>query len=419
MNIILDAGLLGIGFYHRQAQTGVGRVVEQLMTGLWQADGVNLSLAASSHLPETMRYARVMFGPSRPSFVNRPADQAWGAFENSILSPLAVGSLPSKAIRYGFYQAKKTFGSKSVRFNMNQWTPDSIYHSPFYPIPGAVGRNPTIHTVQTIHDLISVFHPEWFPNGDDTVKQVINSLTPATQITTVSNATKQDLCNYTQIDPARVTPIQLAASPTLFTVVTDTERKRSIRAKYGLGDSPYLLSLATFEPRKNIDHLVRSFVRLATSGDIPADVKLVLVGTKGWKFDKIMAELTQNEALRSRLVVTGFVPDAELAPLYSDALAFVYPSLYEGFGLPPLEAMQCGLPIITSDIPAINEVVGDAAVRVPPTDSDALCQAILTVVASQSVRTALSEKAVKRASLFSWDKFTAEHVALYKRILSE
>lgn len=419
MNIILDAGLLGIGFYHRQAQTGVGRVVEQLMTGLWQAEDVNLSLAASSHLPETMRYARVMFGPSRPSFVNRPADQAWGAFENSILTPLAVGSLPSKAIRHGFYQVKKTFGTKSVRFNMSQWASDSIYHTPFYPIPKAVGRNPKIHTVQTIHDLISVFHPEWFPNSDDTIKQVINSLTSDTQITTVSNATKQDFCNYTKIDPTRVTPIPLAASPILFHAVTDSERKRSIRAKYGLGDSPYLLSLATFEPRKNIDHLVRSFVRLATSGDIPADIKLVLVGTKGWKFDKIMAELTHNEALRSRLVVTGFVPDAELAPLYSDALAFVYPSLYEGFGLPPLEAMQCGLPVITSDIPAITEVVGDAAVRVPPTDSDALCQAILSVVNSKSVQLAMSEKAVKRAALFSWDKFTAEHVALYKRILSE
>lgn len=418
MNIILDASLLGLGFYHRQAQTGVGRVVEQLMMGLWQADNVNLSLAAPSHLSETMRYVRATLGQSRPDFVNRPVDQAWGRAENALLKPLPISSLPSKVIREGFYRTRRLVGAEMARFDTRRWPMDSIYHSPFYPLPKAVGQNRAIQTVQTIHDLIPIFHPEWFPKDDRTVQEVIENLVPDTQIITVSDATKQDFCQYTGIDPARVTPIHLAASPKLFHVVTDPAQKQAIRAQYGLGDTPYLLSLATFEPRKNIDHLVKSFVRLATSGEIPNDLKLVLVGTKGWKFDKIMDELTQNASLRSRLVVTGFVPDEHLAPLYSDALAFVYPSRYEGFGLPPLEAMQCGLPVITSDIPAISEVVGDAAIRVPPTDSDALCQAIVQVVNSESTRMALSAKALKRASLFSWDKFTAEHVAVYKRLLS-
>ncbi|GAB4026814.1 glycosyltransferase family 4 protein [Spirosoma koreense] len=418
MNIILDASLLGIGFYHRQAQTGVNRVVDQLMTGLWWHDEVHLSLAASSHLSETMRYVRTVFGRSRPEFVNRSTDQVLGTVENTLLSPLAISSLPTKVIREGFYRARKTFGPETLRFNTDHWAAGSIYHSPFYPIPGAVGRNHSIHTVQTIHDLIQIFHPEWFPSGDTTVRQVLDHLTPETQLVTISDATKDDVCEYTGIDPSRVTPIHLAASPKLFYSVADQAHKQAIRTQYRIGDAPYLLSLATFEPRKNIDHLVRAFVELANSRAIPADMKLVLVGTKGWKFDKIMAELTQNPALRSRLIVTGFVPDEHLAPLYSDATAFVYPSRYEGFGLPPLEAMQCGLPVVTSDIPAITEVVGDAALRVPPMDVDALCQAILQVVNSESTREMMAEKSLKRASLFSWDKFTAEHVALYKRILS-
>lgn len=416
MNIILDATILGIGFYHRQAQTGVGRVAEQLMTGLWHASDVNLSLAASTHLPETIRYARTVLGTSGPAFVNRPVERRQAALENGLLSPFALSSLPTKIIREAFYRTRKALHAGEAHFDTRQWPAGSIYHSPFYPIPERVGSAQAVRTVQTIHDLIPVFHPEWFPKGDNTVRRVLDSLPPNAQIVTVSEATKNDFCTYTRTDPARVTAIRLAASPGLFFPVSDQLTIQAVRRQYGLTDSPYLLSLATFEPRKNIDHLVRCFTQVAQSGGIPSDVKLVLVGARGWKFDQIINELAQNAALRARIVVTGFVPDAQLAPLYSGALGFVYPSLYEGFGLPPLEAMQCGLPVITSDVPALKEVVGDAAITVPPTDADALCQALIRLVNSASVRAGMSAKSRARASLFSWDKFINEHISLYKRM---
>lgn len=419
MNVILDASVLGIGFYYRRSQTGVSRVAERLMTGLWGADDVSLSLAASTHLSETMRYARAVFGNTGPAFVNRPTERRQAKIENALLSPFAVGNLPTKVIRESFYQMRKSLGAEEARFDTRPWPTGSIYHSPVYPIPQTVGHDRAVRIVQTIHDLIPIFHPEWFPNGDTTVRRVVETLPPNAQVVTVSEATKHDFCQYTRTDPARVTPILLAASPTLFYPVTDQSVIQAARQRYKLGDSPYLLSLATFEPRKNIDHLVRCFAQVARSGDIPADVKLVLVGTRGWKFDRIMDELAHNNALRSRLIVTGFVPDAQLAPLYSGALGFAYPSLYEGFGLPPLEAMQCGLPVITSAIPALNEVVGDAAIRVSPTDADALSEAIIRVVNSASVRADLSAKAVQRAKLFSWDKFMTEHVALYNRVINQ
>ena len=419
MNIILDATVLGIGFYHRQAQTGVGRVAEQLITGLWTANGVTLSLAASTHLPETMRYARALLGDAGPAFVNRPAERRQAGLENALLSPFAVDSLPTKVIREGFHRVRKAARAEESRFDIRQWPTGSIYHSPFYPIPEVVGKNRAVHTVQMIHDLIPVFHPEWFPTGDSTVRRVLETLPTDVQIVAASEATKADICNHTGIDPARVMPIHLAASPTLFYPVADQSIVQATRNQYNLGDSPYLLSLATFEPRKNIDHLIRCFLRVARSGDIPVGVKLVLVGTKGWKFDTIMAELAQDAGLRSRIVVTGFMPDAQLAPLYSGALGFVYPSLYEGFGLPPLEAMQCGLPVITSNIPSLREVVGDAGISVPPADVDALCQAIITIADSASLRADLSAKSLQRAKLFSWDKFITEHIALYNRILNQ
>ncbi len=418
MNVILDTNPLGLGFYHRQAQTGVSRVVEQLVVGLSQTDDVSLSLAAPTHLAENIRSIHALFGSNKPSFVNRSAEQRWAVIENALLNPFAASSLPSKIIREGFYQARKALGAEEARFDLGHWPTDSIYHSPFYPIPEVIRTSQAVRIVQTVHDLAPILHPEWFPVGDSTVRRVVETLPPGAQVVTISEATKQAFCDYTKADPERVTPIHLAASVSLFYPVNDVIKKQTVRAKYGLDDAPYLLSLATFEPRKNTDHLIRCFAQIVESRDIPADVKLVLVGTKGWKFDKIMAELNRSQVMQDRIVVTGFVPDEDLAPLYSGAFGFVFPSLYEGFGLPPLEAMQCGIPVIASAIPSINEVVGDAAISVLPTDTDALCQAMVTVVNSSAVQASLAAKALVRASLFSWDKFIAEHVALYKRILS-
>ncbi len=416
MDVTIDASPLGIGFYHRQAKTGISRIVEKLVAGLQQQPSVTLTLAAPTHLSGTMRYAATTFGQAAPAFINRPVEQHWATVENGLLRPFAPGSLPSKVIREGFYRTHKAMHTDTARFDLNRFSPGAIYHSPFYAIPPEIGTSQRVKKLLTISDLIPVLYPQWFPEGETSVRQVLDTLPPDAFVTTISEATKTDFCTYTGFDPARVTPILLAASPDLFYPVTDERRKQAVRQKLGLGEGPYLLSLATLEPRKNIDHLIRCFVRLVEAGELPADLNLVLVGTKGWKLDALLAEVAKNERIRSRLVFTGFVPDADLAPLYAGALAFVYPSLYEGFGLPPLEAMQCGLPVITSNVSSLPEVVGDAALLVPPTDVDALCQALLTVVNSSAMRTDLSARALVQATRFSWEKFIHEHVALYKTI---
>lgn len=419
MNVILDASPLGIGFYHRQARTGISRVIEQLLTGLSGADDVTLTLAAPTHLPETMRYAVQALGPAAPPFVNSPGEQAVAGLENALLRPFAPASLPTKAIRRLTDQTRRVLNRRSARFDLGDLPSPAVYHATFFSAPDVIRQNPKTPLLQSLYDLIPIVHPEWFTAGEQTVKQVLATLPPDAWVTTISQATKDDFCNYTGFDPARVVPILLAASRDLFYPVTDSNRQQVVRQRLGVGDAPYLLSIATLEPRKNIAHLIRCFGQLAESRQLPADVRLVLVGTKGWKFDEIMTEAGRSDTLRSRLVFTGFVPDEDLASLYSGATAFVYPSLYEGFGLPPLEAMQCGLPVITSNVSSLPEVVGDAALLVPPTDADALAQAILTVVNSDSLRAELATKAIQWAKLFSWDKFIAEHVALYKRILSE
>lgn len=415
-NVVLDISPLGLGFYHRQARTGISRVIEKLLFGLHQHPEVQLSLAAPANLSETMRYANSAIPVKTPGFINRSGEQRLAAFENALLEPFGLTSTPSKVIRQLFYRSRKLLNAGNAKFDIASFPRASVYHSTFFPLPEAVRQAKSLQKIVTIYDLIPLLHPEWFKETESTVRQTIASIPEDGYVVAISQATKDDFCTYTGFDEKRVVPILLAASPDLFYQENDPDRQQAVRKQFGIGDSPYLLSVATLEPRKNIDHLIRCFVRLIESGDLPADIKLVLVGTKGWLFDKIMDEVGRSEHIRSRIVVTGFVPDENLAALYSGALAFAYPSLYEGFGLPPLEAMQCGLPVITSNVSSLPEVVGEAAIQVPPTDADALCQAMLTMVNDTQARQQMAAKALQRATLFSWERFVQEHIDLYKRI---
>jgi glycosyltransferase involved in cell wall biosynthesis len=148
------------------------------------------------------------------------------------------------------------------------------------------------------------------------------------------------------------------------------------------------------------------------------DLCLVLTGAKGWDYDRIFGEIANSVDVQDKIILTGYVPDEDLSPLYSGALAFVYPSLYEGFGLPPLEAMQCGTPVITSNTSSLPEVVGDAGIMVAPTDSDALCQAMLDLYCSDALRRDLAQKSLLRAKQFSWQKTTRETINAYKKALN-
>ena len=418
MNVILDASPLGIGFYHRQARTGVSRVIEQLVSGMQQADDVNLILAASTHIAETMRYSKSVFSENMPAFANGATEQSLAKMENNLLDYFSPDSKPTKVIRELTYRTRKALRQDVSSFNSGSLPEKAVYHATFFPIPETIRQSKALPMVQSMYDMIPVFHPEWFTSGEQTVKRVLETLPSDAWVTTISQATKDDFCAYTGFDADRVAPILLAASPELFYPVEDEDQKQAVRRKFGIEEKPYLLSIATLEPRKNIAHLIRTFRELIEARALPADVQLVLVGTKGWKFDEIMDEAGKSPELASRLIFTGFVQDEDLAPLYSDALVFVYPSLYEGFGLPPLEAMQCGLPVITSTIAAISEVVSEAAIQVSPTDTDELSQAILTVVNSAELRTELAEKGVQQASLFGWDKFTQEHIQFYNKVIN-
>ncbi len=209
---------------------------------------------------------------------------------------------------------------------------------------------------------------------------------------------------------------ELAASESFYQS-NDKEKNKKVRKKYGIPDGPYILSLCSLEPRKNIDSVIKAFAKIVKQENIP-DLSLVLVGPKAWGLEKLFAELEASTAVKDRIIITGFMDNEDLAPIYSDALLFIYPSFYEGFGLPPLESMQCGTPVITSDTTSLPEVVGNAGIMVDPTKLDAICQALLSIYRSPSLREDLSKRSLERANKFSWEKCAQATVDAYKLSLS-
>ena len=243
------------------------------------------------------------------------------------------------------------------------------------------------------------------------------TMTPGTGRRGISQSARNELLNYmgNRVDPSKAIVTELAASAQFYRSI-DKEKNALVRKRYSIPDGPFILSICTLEPRKNLDRLIQAFENLIQQQNLN-DLSLVLVGNKGLRSDQLMNSVKGGEAIKKRIIVTGYVADNDLAPLYTEAYMFVYPSLYEGFGLPPLEAMQCGTPVITSNSTSLPEVIGDAGIMINPEDTDALCQAMWKLYSQPALHQELSEKSIKRAAGFSWKRCAGETMNAYKSSL--
>jgi glycosyltransferase involved in cell wall biosynthesis len=233
----------------------------------------------------------------------------------------------------------------------------------------------------------------------------------AHQIVTFSENSKRDIVRLFRVPADHVTVALLAASDR-FGPMANGEVEAA-RARLGL-PARYVLHVGTLEPRKNITTLVRAF---ASALPDLGDTELLLVGRQGWRMESLPA-LIEQLGLRDRIIIRGDITADDLPAVYGGALTLAYPSLYEGFGLPPLEAMQCGAPVITSNASSLPEVVGDAALTVAPSSVDDLARALAVVASDASLRDSLRERGLRRAATFSWRR-TAELTRLaYERALA-
>jgi glycosyltransferase involved in cell wall biosynthesis len=414
MKAVLDVSLLGQGFYYPKARTGIFRVVENLAALLPEiSNELSLYYADTLDLPATLRYIQANIQDKNTHFANTQTQLSRAVFENQLLSLFPLNSVPQKIIKRVLYK----LNSHEAVFQEAILSDCSVYHSPYYPIPERVQQKKNIAKLITIHDLIPIKYPQYFENQtENVVHQIVKSIQKDNFAVCVSESTKVDLLEITGIDERQVFVAPLAASSKLFYPVSNQEIIKETLSKYGIvSENPYLLSISTLEPRKNIDTVIKSFAELVSQEKIN-DLQLVLVGTKGWDFEKIFEAINVSPKVKERIIVTGYVPDEDLAPLYSGALGFVYMSFCEGFGLPPLEAMQCGTPVISSNTTSLPEVIGDAGILVNPTDRNGIAQAMFDLYQNKSLRYLLKEKSIARAGLFSWQKYAKETYQIYQTI---
>ena len=264
---------------------------------------------------------------------------------------------------------------------------------------------PGLPVVGTVHDCTTKLHPEWHGWANRLLhhRRLRWIARHAARVIIDAEATRADSARVMGIEPGRFDVVPLARG------TVSAEAAPDVRARFDLGDSPLVLFVGTLEPRKNLARLVQAFARLPESH---ADVRLVLAGHWGWRGSELKRAL--QSVPDGRVIVTGGVDHATLASLYREARIFAYPSLYEGFGLPVLEAMAEDVPVITSRGGTLEEVAGDAAVLIDPFDVDSIAEALDRVLSSEPLRNDLRARGLQRERQYTWDRTARLTVATWR-----
>lgn len=267
-------------------------------------------------------------------------------------------------------------------------------------------------SVITVHDLAFILYPHFLTHESARYYgQIDRAVRHADHIVADSRSTKQDIVTFLGVPESKITVIYAAANSS-YRAIEDETALQSIREKYGL-DRTFLLFVSTIEPRKNLPTLLRAYRQLLDHYKL--EVQLAVVGQRGWFCGEVFAVAEALE-LTDDVLFLGHVPTDDLVLLYNAARVLVHPSFYEGFGLPPLEAMSCGTPTIVANVSSLPEVVGDASILVPPDDTEGWTVAMWRVLTDERLHSQLAEKGLKRSKLFSWQKAARETLDLYKRL---
>jgi len=379
MHIVLDAR------YVSRLQSGIGHYTQQLVAGLAQIDRAN-------------RYTCVVVRDGPGLAVEGPNVRCWPtrvSFDHHIAGDLwLLGYLP---VRLAALKA-------------------DLYHGPavFLPLVKLGYR-----TVVTIHDLVSFLFPATVPRKYSLYMRLMTRLAvrSADRIIAVSRATGDDLRRLLRVPEGKVVVIHEGVGPE-FRVTPGAEAAAAepVLRRYGIRP-PYCLFVGNLEPRKNLTRLIEAFALLRARTRLGPAVspQLVLAGTRGWLSGGIF-QAVERHGLGADIVLTGYVPPGDLPVLYARAACFVFPSLYEGFGLPVLEAMAAGAPVIASRVGAIPEVAGDAALLVDAHRPAELAEAIAAVLTDPVLRARLVAGGRARAALFTWERVARETLAVYEGV---
>ena len=378
------------------------------------AEGANLSIyvdvsSAVHGKAGLKRYAESLVHALRPLLGDRLR-----LFQNSLgrRGPLpGFEDWPTAGVRWGYKPWRSLVAAGQwLRRPMDGLLPGAaLFHATEHLLPPL--RD--IPTVLTVHDLIF----EHLPQHHKLLNRAyLGAAMPlfcrrASAIIAVSEATKRDLVALYGLQPGRITVIPEAADPRFRP--QPAEAVERVRNRYGLPPR-YVLAVGTIEPRKNLSRLVDACGPLMDEGLLDG---LVLVGSLGWLYEGFLRHV-EASPWRERVIRPGYVPDEDLPAVYAGAVAAAQPSLYEGFGLPVLEAMASGCPVCASDASSLPEVGGDAALYFDPNDTEAMTAALRALAADVDLRADMARRGIERAARYSWERTARETLALYERVIT-
>ena len=287
--------------------------------------------------------------------------------------------------------------------------PVDLFHSPDFVLPPLRRAK----SILTVHDLSFLRHPECYEAAfrEYLESAVSRSVGRADLVLADSESTRQDLIELLAVDSSRV-EVLYSGVEKRFHPIEDEVSLAGVREQYGLPER-FILSVGTLQPRKNYERLIEAYGCLIDRIDL--DVMLVIAGGKGWLYERIFRRVDEL-GLSEKILFLGFFADDDLPTLYSLADLFVFPSLYEGFGLPPLEAMACGTPVVSSNASSLPEVVGGAAEMVDPLDVDGLAEAMFRVLSEGDLRAEMVCKGLIRACQFTWEGAARDLLHYYQRL---
>ena len=285
-----------------------------------------------------------------------------------------------------------------------------LYHSPNYVLPYFL----YFPSVLTIHDLITLNFPQFCQFKSVLYFRLFlpNSIKKATKIIAVSYKVKEDILRRFNIYPDKIEVVYQGVNP-IFKKIRDKGILSKTRDKYYLPDQ-FLLFVGNIEPKKNLVRLIKAFDILRKTTELKH--KLVIVGKKGWKYNSVFKTIYKLK-IGNEIIFTGYVPEEDLPAIYSMADLFVFPSLYEGFGIPPLEAMACETPVLVSNKGALPETTGGKCLQVNPYDINDIAKGINTLLTDEALRTKTIENCKKWVKDFTWERAARQTIKVYERIL--
>jgi glycosyltransferase involved in cell wall biosynthesis len=284
----------------------------------------------------------------------------------------------------------------------------------FLPNPNFISLSAECKLIMTMHDLSFERYPEFFAGKDNfgidylrgrfwhKYVGVKNICQKADKIIAVSESTKNDLVDIYGIEEKKIQVVYEAPSVRIMNYELRIKNKEE-----------YILFLGTLEPRKNIESIIKAFELLTTNYKLPT-INLKIAGKKGWLYEHLF-ELVENSKVKDRIKFIGYVAEEDKAELYTNAKLFIFPAYYEGFGLPPLEAMSYGCPVVVSNSSSLPEVVGDAGILVNPYNISEIAQAMKEILSDEELRNDLIAKGLKRAEMFSWEKTARETLEIFEK----